>query len=203
LFVQFPCELYAEAKWAKRLNCTAAQPTQGLFWFMLPYMVRICERQIESGSEKPQPGRSKQKGEFRSCRLVVADNHEDMLHTIVSTLGSGFLIVGMAKDGRGVLELALKLSPDVLLIDICMPIMNGIEAVRRLKSLGCEVKVVFLTIHDDPDFLEAAMSAGASGYVLKSNVRTDLVPAIRMAMKGVLFISQSANLNEIVAQHRF
>jgi DNA-binding NarL/FixJ family response regulator len=94
-------------------------------------------------------------------------------------------------NGRDAVAQAERLDPDVLVIDISMPILNGLEAAQRLKSAKLRGKVVFLTVHEDKDFVAAAFSAGASGYVTKENVDTDLVPAIRDALEGRVYVSQS------------
>jgi DNA-binding NarL/FixJ family response regulator len=86
---------------------------------------------------------------------------------------------------------ALRLNPDVLIIDISMPILNGLQAVLQLRTAKQQTKVVFLTIHKAQDFVNAALSAGASGYVTKADVATDLVPAIHEALAGRVFVSSS------------
>ena len=127
-------------------------------------------------------------------RVFLADDHEEMLRTVALILPNEFHIIGVAEDGQGVLKLVPELVPDVLLIDICMPRLNGIETVLRLKSSGCNAHVVFLTAHEDLDFVEAAMSAGIVGYVLKPYLCTDLVPAIRRVIDGNSFVSPSLSL---------
>jgi DNA-binding NarL/FixJ family response regulator len=124
-------------------------------------------------------------------RVLLADDQEDMLETVFLSLVDEFNIVGTAENGTRAVELAMKLSPDVLVLDISMPKINGIQAAWRLKELGSRVRVVFLTVHADPDFVEAALSAGALGYVLKPSLATDLIPAIRAVLKGSTFISPS------------
>jgi DNA-binding NarL/FixJ family response regulator len=126
---------------------------------------------------------------LRLHRVFLADDHDEMRRTVASMLSQHFWVVGLAKDARGVLELAPGLSPDVLVIDICMPRMNGIEAVFRLKTSGCKMKSVFLTVNRDPDFLEAAMSMGIAGYVFKPHLWTDLVPAIWTVLQDQNFVS--------------
>lgn len=134
---------------------------------------------------------SRTKTPIRLRRVFLADDHEEVLRTVEVMLSQHFQIVGMAGDGRGVLELAPALCPDVLVIDICMPRMNGIEAAFRLKTCGCKMKVVFLTVHRDSDFFEAAMSAGTIGYVFKPHLWTDLIPAIWTVLKDQDFVSPS------------
>jgi DNA-binding NarL/FixJ family response regulator len=122
-------------------------------------------------------------------RIFLADDQEEMRQTVRSMLEDQFQIVGSASDGRGVLELLPALAPDVLVIDIFMPEMNGIETALRLKQSGSKIKMIFLTIHEDPDFLDAALSAGAQGYVLKPYLATDLVPAVRNVLAGHTYVS--------------
>lgn len=127
-------------------------------------------------------------------RILLADDQEEMLHTVVLILQDEFNVVATAGDGTTAVELATKLSPDVLVLDIGMPVVNGIEAAWRLKALGSQAKVIFLTVTSDAEFVEAALSAGAVGYVLKPSLATDLVPAIWAALRGNTFISPSMKL---------
>ena len=122
-------------------------------------------------------------------RIVVADDQEENRRTIASMLEHEFAIVGLAENGSQVLELAMEQSPDVLVLDIFMPVLNGIEAAVSLRACGCHAKVLFVTVHEDPDFVERAISVGALGYVSKAHLATDLIPAIRSVMEGHIFIS--------------
>jgi len=106
-------------------------------------------------------------------------------------LSKEFDVVGAVTNGQDAVEEVHRLDPDVLVIDISMPILNGLQAASQLQSTKCRTKVVFLTVHEDQDFVAAAFSVGASGYVTKSHVTTDLVPAIRDAIEGRTYISQS------------
>jgi DNA-binding NarL/FixJ family response regulator len=124
-------------------------------------------------------------------RVFLADDQQDVLRTVASTLEQDFQIVGLAQNGKTVLELVPSLCPDVLVLDIVMPVMGGIEIASRLKESAPTTKVVFLTVFDDPDFLEAARSTGALGYVLKPQLATDLVPAIQKVLEGHTFVSRS------------
>jgi NarL family two-component system response regulator LiaR len=122
-------------------------------------------------------------------RILLADDQEEMLQTVALVLKAEFDVIGTAGDGTSAVELATKLSPDVLVLDIGMPVVNGIEAAWRLKALGSKVRIIFLTVNTDSEFVEAALSAGAVGYVLKPSLATDLIPAIWAAMRGATFIS--------------
>ena len=124
-------------------------------------------------------------------QVLLADDQEEILRTVALILGDEFDIVGLAENGLRAVDLATRLSPDVLVLDISMPVVNGIEAACYLKELGSPARVIFLTVHSDPEFVEAALSAGALGYVLKPSLATDLVPAIWAVMQGRTFISLS------------
>ncbi len=128
-------------------------------------------------------------------RVVLADDQKEILQSVAMTLGHAFSVVGTAENGAGAVELATQLSPDVLVLDISMPVQNGIEAARHLKELGSTARVVFLTVNSEPEFVEAALFAGALGYVLKQSLASDLVPAIWAAMNGTTFISPSMRLS--------
>lgn len=132
-------------------------------------------------------------------RVFLADDQEQMRRTVAQVLEGDFQIVGTAENGAGVLDLTPDLSPDVLVLDISMPVVTGIEAALRLRQAGSKIKVIFLTVHDDLDFVEAAMAVGALGYVLKQSLATDLVPAIWKALEGSIFISPSIHLSHYPA----
>lgn len=126
---------------------------------------------------------------IKRMRVFLADDHEAVLQATAALLGSDFEIVGTATDGQSLVDSALRLNPDLLIVDVSMPILNGLEAVKRLKQAGSKAKVVFLTVHDDPDFAQAAMAAGANGYVVKPRMASDLLPAIREVLAGRSFVS--------------
>ncbi len=127
--------------------------------------------------------------ELDRIRVLLADDHEAMLERVAGLLKTECDVVGTATDGQQALEAARVLKPDVLIIDISMPMMNGIETAHHLKKAGVEVRIVFLTVHDDPDFAREALEAGALGYVIKPRIASDLVAAIREAYAGRLFLS--------------
>lgn len=124
-------------------------------------------------------------------RVLLADDHQAVLQRVCGLLDENFDIVGTVNNGRDAVEATLRLNPDVLVIDISMPILNGLQAAQRLRSAKQPTKVVFLTVHRDEGFVDAALSAGASGYVTKSDVATDLVPAISEALAGKIYMSAS------------
>ena len=124
-------------------------------------------------------------------RVVLADDHRSVIAKVRGTLGEEFEIVGTAENGDQALSSALLLDADVLVIDISMPILNGLQVAQRLQKTNCRSKIVFLSIHEDTDFISAAFSVGASAYVVKSRLNTDLVPAIHEALLGNTFVSQT------------
>jgi len=124
-------------------------------------------------------------------RILLADDQEEVRSTVAALLQNDFQVVGMANNGAEILELASICSADVLILDIVMPVLNGIETARRARACHLPGKIVFLTVYEDADFVEAALSAGASGYVVKAHLATDLVPAIRSALEGRIYVSPS------------
>ena len=124
-------------------------------------------------------------------RVLLADDQQEMLDTISRLMDGKFEIIGAVADGQCVLEAASRMAPDLVVLDISMPIMNGLQAAARLQESGSQAKVVILTVHNDPDYLQAAFSAGARAYVLKSRLGTDLLPAIQEVLHGRTFVSPS------------
>ena len=111
-----------------------------------------------------------------------------VLERVLSLLGQ-YQIVGTADNGRDLVSKALQLKPDLIVLDISMPILNGIDAAHELHEAGSNARLVFLTVHDQPAFLEACFAEGALGYVTKSHLGTDLLPAVNDALCGRRFIS--------------
>ena len=122
-------------------------------------------------------------------RILLADDHKEMRDRVVRLLERDFDVVGAVDDGAALLEAEPKLRPDVCVVDISMTSVGGIDAATSLKARGSTAKIVFLTVHGDPDFVRAALDAGAFGYVLKSRMVSDLSAAIKGAMAGRQFIS--------------
>lgn len=122
-------------------------------------------------------------------RVLLADDHRGVLAVVQTLLKTDAEIVKCVDNGQSLFEAAMALHPDVIVTDISMPKLSGIEAVHRLRGSDCSSKVVFLTVHSDPDFIDAALKTGALGYVLKSSVATDLLFAIQEALAGRIFVS--------------
>jgi len=119
----------------------------------------------------------------------LADDHIEMRSAVVQMLESEFEMLEPVADGRALLEKAKELKPDIYLLDISMPILNGIETATQLREIGSTAKVIFLTIHADVDFLRAALNTGALGYVIKPRIKSDLTTAVREVLAGKVFIS--------------
>ena len=122
-------------------------------------------------------------------RVLLADDHEAMLDRVADLLADEFDVIGTAIDGRQALKAARELKPDVLVLDISMPVMNGIETAYRLRQAGAKTRIIFLTVHDDPDYVREALEAGALGYVIKPRIASDLVAAINVVHAGRSFVS--------------
>lgn len=121
--------------------------------------------------------------------MLLADDHEAFLAAVVRHLEPHFEIVRTVGNGQILLDEAARLAPDLIVLDISMPVMNGIEAARHLKAAGSTAKIVFLTVHADLDYVRAALASGALGYVLKAELASDLLPCLREALRDHSFVS--------------
>jgi len=129
---------------------------------------------------------------MRRARIVLADDQPEILAAAGGLLGREFDVIGTFSNGQSVIEAVPRLNPDLLVLDISMPVLNGLEAAARLQELDPKPKVIFLTVHNELDFVEAAFTAGASGYVVKLRLLSDLLTAVREVLAGHTFVS---NLN--------
>jgi DNA-binding NarL/FixJ family response regulator len=123
------------------------------------------------------------------ARVLLADDHSVMLDRVRVLLSSSFEVVGAVTNGLEMISAGIRLDPDVIVADITMPGLTGIEAAQQLREAGSRARFVFLTIHIEHEFVDACVSQGALGYVLKSHMKTDLIPAIKAALMGRTFIS--------------
>lgn len=122
-------------------------------------------------------------------RILLADDHRIILDGLKRVLEPEFEVAGAVEDGRELLKAAERLRPDVIVADISMPHLNGLEAVRQIHKTHPEIKVVFLTMHAEVAYALKAFEAGASGYVLKNSAADELVMAIREALQGRTFVT--------------
>ncbi|MEZ5362127.1 MAG: response regulator transcription factor [Bryobacterales bacterium] len=122
-------------------------------------------------------------------RVLVADDHRIVAEGLRGLLEPELEIVEIVEDGRALLEAHDRLHPDVVVADVSMPLLNGIEAVRQLRKAGSRAKFVFLTMHPDVSYATGALAAGASGYVLKHSAPDELLTAVREALAGRTYIT--------------
>ena len=120
------------------------------------------------------------------ARILVADDHEEIRNEIVQLLRRRFEVLGAVGDGPEFLEAVDRLKPDLCVLDISMPKMSGIEVAQRIKKNDSQMKIVFLTLHDDADFRDAALETG-EGYVTKARMGRELLPAIKEVLAGGRF----------------
>src|SRR5271170_3652697 len=122
-------------------------------------------------------------------RVLLADDHRMVAEGLKSLLSDEFELVGVVEDGRALIEAARKLHPDVIVADITMPHLNGIDALTRLRRDDMQMPVVFLTMHVEVAYARRALESGAAGYVLKHSAPAELITAIRAALDGKTYVS--------------
>ena len=122
-------------------------------------------------------------------RVLIVDDDDEVRRSVADLLEGKVHVIGTAENGERAVELVALLCPDIVVLDICMPVLDGLAAAVQLREAGYRPKIVFLSMQNDPDFIEAALATGALGYVLKCSLRTDLTAAIRLALDGKRFLS--------------
>lgn len=125
-------------------------------------------------------------------RVLLADDDEPMRARAARALVVDYDVVGSVADGQSTLDAANVLHPDVVVLDITMPHMSGLAVASRLRAGGSRAAIVFLTVHDDEEFVRAARAVGAMGYVVKPRLVSDLAAAVRAALAGIPFVSDAA-----------
>lgn len=126
---------------------------------------------------------------MKRIRLLIADDHVMFAQGLEGLLREEFDLLGRAGNGEELVEATLRLNPDIILVDISMPVLNGFDAVRRIRDQGSETRIIFLTMHDDAALLSEAFRCGASGYILKQAAGEELVSAIKAVAHGDDYIS--------------
>jgi DNA-binding NarL/FixJ family response regulator len=126
---------------------------------------------------------------MKRARILLADDHKLTLEGIRAILEPHHEIVGTVTDGRALLDAAFSLDPDLIAMDITMPLLNGVDAAIQIRKGLPGVKLLFVTMHANPAYLEAALDAGGTGYVLKSAAREELVDAVNRVLKGQIYIT--------------
>src|SRR5436190_11970039 len=126
---------------------------------------------------------------MQKTKVLLADDHTVVAQGIQALLKEEFELVGLVHDGRALLEAAVELRPDIIVTDISMPNLNGIDAIRQIRARQPDAKVVVLTMHRDTEMAVEAFRAGASGYVLKVSPGEELITAIREAARGRAYVT--------------
>ena len=122
-------------------------------------------------------------------KVLIADDNRAVLSQVSKVLGRSYDVVAALEDGSSVLREFPRYKPDVVVLDISMGDPSGIDVARQLRDNGCRSKIIFLTVHEDADFVNAAMGAGGSGYVVKSRMNAELIHAVEAVLSGKLFVS--------------
>jgi DNA-binding NarL/FixJ family response regulator len=125
--------------------------------------------------------------------VLLADDHAIVREGLRRVLEPEFEIVGEVSDGRALVAAAEVLQPNIIVVDISMPLLNGIEAVRQIRKTNSKVKIIFLTMHPDVTYAAEALCAGGSAYVLKSSAGAEILEAIRQALNGRIYVTPSVN----------
>lgn len=124
-------------------------------------------------------------------RIILADDHSLILTGICTLLADHFDVVAQVNDGRALIQQALRLRPDLIILDVTMPLLNGIDAARQIRNEWPDAKFLFLTMHADAMYLRNALEAGACGYLLKSSAAEELQGAIRVVLSGRTYLSKA------------
>src|SRR3954451_356633 len=137
---------------------------------------------MELSCDRPAAHLMRCGADLSRLRVLVADDHKAMLDNLVGMLSGEYDVVAAVRDGASVLREAERVNPDLLVLDISMPVMGGIAAADRLKVRGSTAKLVFVTMHHDREFVKESSALGAVGFVVKDRLVSDLMPAIRSVM---------------------
>ena len=133
----------------------------------------------------------------KAARVLLVDDHPALLEQAQCLLAGEFAVVGALVDGAKVAATTALEQPDLIVLDITLPGQSGLNLAQRLRAAGCSARIVFLTVHSDADYARAAFAAGASGYVVKSRMASDLVTALRAALLGRRFVSPCPELEGV------
>jgi DNA-binding NarL/FixJ family response regulator len=127
--------------------------------------------------------------EISRPRVLIADDHPELILCVRGLLEQDFDVVGTVGDGSSLVEEAIRLQPELIVTDLSMPVLNGIQAINKLRQAGSTSKVVFLSMYRHSEIVQACFDAGASGFVIKSDMQTDLIAALNQALAGRTYIS--------------
>jgi DNA-binding NarL/FixJ family response regulator len=139
---------------------------------------------------------------MKRLKVLIADDHSMVIDGLRGLLEPEFEVVGAVNDGRAVLPEVRKLQPDVVVIDISMPLLNGLDCTRQLREAGCTAKILILTMHPDATLAQEALAAGGSGYLLKSSPGSELKRALREILLGRTYLSPAVTRDVIETKGR-
>lgn len=134
-------------------------------------------------------------------RIVLVDDHAAVLRQTSQLVSGQFQVIATMESGKELLRFAAVERPDLIVLDITLPELSGIQVAGRLKEVGSPAKIVFLTVHADPDYAREAFEVGGSAYVVKPRLASDIVPALKAALAGRQFVSPCPELMEIEVAH--
>jgi len=139
---------------------------------------------------------------MKRWKVLIADDHSMVIDGLRALVEPEYEVVGAVNDGRAVLPEVRRLQPDVVVIDISMPLLNGLDCARQLCDAGCTAKILILTMHPDATLAQEALAAGASGYVLKSSPGSELKAALGDVLRGRIYLSAAVtrDLNEVMGR---
>jgi DNA-binding NarL/FixJ family response regulator len=139
---------------------------------------------------------------MKRSRVLIADDHSMVIDGLRALLEPEYEVVGAVNDGRAVLPEVRRLRPDVVVIDISMPLLNGLDCARQLRDAGCTAKILILTMHPDATLAQEALAAGASGYVLKSSPGSELKAALGDVLRGRIYLSPAVtrDMDEVMGR---
>jgi CheY-like chemotaxis protein len=175
-------------------TCQQSQRKPVIFdsWLSSPRLLKFYEETATAEPDTFQAGAAAcldQDKHLSRIRVLLADDHDEFLTVAGQLLAPEYEVVKTVSDGQAVVEEASTLDPDLIVLDITMPVLNGIAAAGRLREAGFTGKMVFLTVHADADYVRAAVAAGAQGFVVKSRLASDLLPALREVLAGRTYVS--------------
>ena len=139
---------------------------------------------------------------MKRSKILLADDHSMVIDGLRALLEPEYEVVGAVNDGRAVLPEVRRLQPDVVVIDISMPLLNGLDCARQLRDAGCTAKILILTMHPDATLAQEALAAGASGYVLKSSPGSELKAALGDVLRGRIYLSPAVtrDMDEVMGR---
>lgn len=134
---------------------------------------------------------------MKRARVLLADDHALMLDGIRNLLKTSYQVVGAVEDGKALVAAAIRLKPDLIILDITMPLLNGIDAAREIRKNLPDVKLLFVTMHSSPTYLQAALESGANGYAVKSSGRKEILAAVGKVIRGRLYITPGVGGDDV------